>query len=99
VSARETYKFKKNASENHLLKIKKTESKEFGIFDFLYEESENDHETENDLNGNLPNQIISSQLIKNYFFYRKESAKSFYSPKRLNNFKTTIYITYRNLRL
>jgi hypothetical protein len=100
VSANGTADVKKIALEKYHQKVKKTEPKEFGLFDFLFEEEEeNSQESEQDISFDAPSMSHQSFTFSNPFAYTTSNYWANFSLKKFISLKNPIYLSYRKLRL
>ncbi len=99
VSAKERVDIKKIALEKYHQKVKKTEPKEFGLFDFLFEEEESSQESEQDIHFVATSVEHTSYSFSNSFAYLTSNHWANFSLKKFFSLKTPIYLSYRKLRL
>lgn len=99
MSAKSSPDVNKIAVEKYHQKVKKTEPKELGLFDFLFEEEETSQETEQDISFDAPSMGYQSITFSNPFAYLTSNYWANFSLKKFISFKTPIYLSYRKLRL
>lgn len=99
LSAKEASDEQKVALEKYHQKVKKTEPKEWGLFDFLFEEEENTQESEQDSDFDDHSILNQSFSFSNSFAYLTSNHWANFSLKKFISLKTPIYLAYRKLRL
>ena len=99
LSAKEVSDKQKVAIEKYHQKVKKTEPKEWGLFDFLFEEEENTQESEQDSDFDDYSILHQSFSFSNSFAYLTSNDCANFSLKKFISLKTPIYLAYRKLRL
>ncbi len=99
VSANGTADVKKIALEKYHQKVKKTEPKEFGLFDFLFEEEETSQETEQDYVPAVAQLSSQTNLFPNHFVLLNNNQINMHGMEPLVVLQNPMYITFRNLRL
>lgn len=99
VSANGTADVKKIALEKYHQKVKKTEPKEFGLFDFLFEEEESSQETEQEYVPVVAPLSSQSNLFPHHFVLLNNNQITTHGKEPIVVLQNPMYITFRNLRL